>query len=90
MTEEEKELINLFSGHRQNEHSSRTLFLCDHSKSVKKLLITELKKFLTIYGAIPYFGKKKNDHINIVSPKSRLNFSVEPLLYKENLTLQIT
>lgn len=53
----------------------------------KKSLVNKLNKFVFIYGAT---SEKKNDLKDIVNPKNRLNFLVENLLYKENLTLPIT
>ena len=57
---------------------------------MRKSFISELNKFIFKYGGISYFGEKKSNLINIVSPINRLNFSVENLSYKENLTLQTT
>lgn len=57
---------------------------------MRKSFISELNKFIFKYGGISYFGEKKSNLINIVSPVNRLNFSVENLSYKENLTLQTT
>ena len=41
-----------------------------------------MNKFVSIYVAISYFGEKKNDLVNIVSPKNSLSSSVENFLYK--------
>ena len=54
-------------------------FLYDDCNLVKKFLIKELSKFVSIYGGISYFGGKRRNFEGIVSPKNRLDSSAENL-----------
>lgn len=83
MFEKEKELIKKnFSWSLTKQTQFKTVIFCR--------ITTELNKCVSIYGAISYFGKKKNYFIEIISPKIRFEFSIEKFYYKENLMLQIT
>ena len=52
-----------------------SFFLYDKSKIIKKIFITELKKYIVLYGIIPYFAEKEEKHaINTANPKQSVPF----------------
>ena len=56
---------------------------------MKKSFITELNKFVSIYGGISYFGEKTNNNlIDIVIPKISLECSLEDVSQIENATAE--
>ena len=53
-------------------------FLYDKNNLIKKSFITELNKFISIYGSISYFGNKKiNKPTEIISSNNPLEFFIE-------------
>ena len=58
-------------------------FLSGHTNLVKKSFITELNKFLSLAGAISYFGEEENNLINIVCTENRLEFSIKSPIQKK-------
>ena len=51
--------------------------------------MTELNKFISLYGSITYFDEKKN-LLGIALPCKILEFQIEKDSYKNELFLQIT
>ena len=56
---------------------------------LKKAFITESTKYVSIYGSIYYFNKRKEDNaINLVILIDKLSFSVQHKSYRERIPLQ--
>lgn len=70
--------------------SSRQLFHIRPQQPCKKSFIIELNKFISIYRSVTYFDEKKNNLIELISPRKSLEFEIEQDSFKENLTCQIT
>lgn len=88
----EKELLNkIFLGINRKKIVQNSYFLYNHSNLVKKSFKIKLNIYIfLICSTISYLGGKKDALVNIISPKNRLEFLMEKLLYKETLTLQLT
>ena len=57
---------------------------------LKKAFITESTKYVSIYGSIYYFNKRKEDNaINLVILIDKLSFSVQHKSYRERIPLQV-
>ena len=75
------------------------MLVSDEEKKLEKIFFTTANRIsivfsgtitATFYGTMYFFGKKENAFTQIISPKTRLEFSVEKRLYKSDISLQIT
>lgn len=70
--------------------SVQTVFLYDKSNLAQKLFITQLDKFISIYGFLNYFDEKKKIHISIISPTNTVKFEIGKDSFKNILNCQTT
>ena len=70
--------------------SSKIAFLYDRSNAIKKTFITELNKYIALYGTISYFGNKRKKGVNIVNLRNKLSFLIDQKVNKEEIHLQLT
>ena len=63
----------------------------DKSNVIKRSFITELNKFLSIYGSISYFGETKSyQPTQIISSNNPSQFFLEEKKTKDSIRLQLT
>ena len=69
---------------------SELFFLYDKSNIVKKSFLTELNKFLSLFGSISFSGSVKKNLLPTVSSEKPTNFFFDADKLKESLELQLT
>lgn len=91
LTHEEIKIKKGFFLKRQNRKQllRDSYFLYDVSSIVKESFITELNKFLVIFGSMTYFKEKKRDLIDLISPTNTCEFNMEKDTIKNSMELQI-
>ena len=69
---------------------NKSFFLYDKSNIVKKSFLTEINKFLSIFGSITFSGHVKNNLLPISSSEKPIEFFLEANNLKDLLELQLT
>ena len=66
-------------------------FLYDRGNFVKTSFISELHKFISIYGQLSYFAKKKKKkkHKSLISPTNTVKFEIEKNCFKDSLNCKL-
>ena len=63
-----------------------TFSLYDLRNMLKNTFISELDKYITIYGSISYFDiAKENNEVYLITHRNKLNLSVKKDVYKEEI-----
>ena len=63
-----------------------TFSLYEVRNMLKNTFISELGKYITIYGSISYFDiAKENNEVYLITHRNKLNFSVKKDVYKEEI-----
>ena len=63
-----------------------TFSLYDLRNMLKNTFISELDKYITIYGSISYFDiAKENKEVYLITHRNKLNLSVKKDAYKEEI-----
>ena len=63
-----------------------TSFLYDDSNLINKTSITELNKYISIYGSISYYGNTKSlNEEDLITPRNKIKFQAQKMFIKTKL-----
>ena len=71
-------------------YAYENFFLYDLENIIKPTFTTELQKEFSIYGLINFSGEsKKNNKLDLISPKKSFKFELEKDVYKKELKFEL-
>ena len=71
-------------------YAYENFFLYDLENIIKPTFTTELQKEFSIYGLINFSGEsKKNNKLDLISPKKSFKFELERDVYKKELKFEL-